>query len=353
MPQKALLALTDQGVLEGKLATTAMKSIETAREERARANFFETLEELLKSFREAFPDCLETREWILWYDNLVKDDAKKKEEGLRRWLHTMESSLSKGSAKYAKAVQHITGKPAVVYHAIAYHDAVAANASSDYFEALDFPGKLKTMDTASANCFWGYMDDLNAYCFAALRRTPPAVPTAAEISANIAQRKNKASDTPVLRQSVNDLWRTLCKECNADAPPPSTFPPRFEERCRERDASVWEEVWKGSSSPEGAPTEAQWDLLQRISALTTVESAIPQDMMAGIESVANKLVMDMQQGKTDLGSLDVEAIGQQVLSQVSQDEIASFANNMDKILPALECIAPAGFPGTNKGKGTR
>ena len=33
-------------------------------------------------------------------------------------------------------------------------------------------------------------------------------------------------------------------------------------------------------------------------------------------------------------------VGQQVLSQVSQEEIASFANNMDKILPALERMAP-------------
>ena len=107
-----------------------------------------------------------------------------------------------------------------------------------------------------------------------------------------------------------------------------------------------------SDAEEEVVEDAAWDILQRIAALTAMDAAIPQDMMSGIESVANKLVMDLQQGKADLGSLDVETIGQQVLSQVSQEDIASFANNMDKIIPALERMAPGmqGVPGFPFGK---
>lgn len=320
-----------------------MKSIEVARAERARANYFQTLEDLLQSLHQTFPDCLETQEWMLWYNNLVKDDPKKKEEGMRRWLHTMESPLSKGSAKYSKAVQSITGHPTAVYHAIAYHDVDAANASSEQLQPLQLPTKVRSMDAANVTTFWGYMEDLNTHCFAALQRPCPVVPTTVEISANIAQRKGKAvaSETPVLRQGVREMWNDLCKECNADTVPlPTAFPPDLEERCRERDVSVWAELWGDATPSATPPTDAQWEIVQRIAALASMESAIPQDMMTGIESVANKLVMDLQQGKADLGSLDVEAIGQQVLSQVSQEEIASFANNMDKILPALERMAP-------------
>ena len=59
-------------------------------------------------------------------------------------------------------------------------------------------------------------------------------------------------------------------------------------------------------------------------------------MMRNIESVANKLVQDVASGRASLDSMDVEAIGQQVLSSVSPEEISAFAGNLDKILPALQ-----------------
>ena len=50
---------------------------------------------------------------------------------------------------------------------------------------------------------------------------------------------------------------------------------------------------------------------------------------------AQQLAKDISAGKADLGSLDLEALGQQVLSNVAPGDVSSFASNLDQILPAL------------------
>ena len=87
---------------------------------------------------------------------------------------------------------------------------------------------------------------------------------------------------------------------------------------------------------DAPPTEEQWGLLDRALGLVTMEGAISAPMMRNIESVANQLVQDLTSGKADLSTLNIEALGQQVLSQVSQEDVSSFAKNLDKIIPALD-----------------
>lgn len=91
---------------------------------------------------------------------------------------------------------------------------------------------------------------------------------------------------------------------------------------------------------EDAPTGEQWELLDKAVGLATMQDAIPQPMMQGIESVANQLVKDLAAGKADLSNLNIEAIGKQVLSNVAPNEVSDFANNLDKILPALQRLQP-------------
>ena len=67
-----------------------------------------------------------------------------------------------------------------------------------------------------------------------------------------------------------------------------------------------------------------------------MESAIPGNMMRGIESVASQLVSDITAGRATMGEIDVEDIGQRVLSSVSTRDVQDFTKNIDKILPAIQ-----------------
>ena len=69
-----------------------------------------------------------------------------------------------------------------------------------------------------------------------------------------------------------------------------------------------------------------------------MKNAIPSNMMSGIERVASSLVRDINSGKMDFASLDVEKIGEQVLQGVGEGDVNDFANSLDKILPALQSM---------------
>jgi hypothetical protein len=312
-------------------------------------SFFEVLQYFVESLEEMFPADLEVKEWALWFRNVVVDNEKKRQEGVAKWVECMQTPLSKGSARYAKAVQSILGSPATVYHAIAYHDAHAADASSLMLQPLCLCEKLQddAMDEMQAKLFWEYMESMNEHAFAAMRISPPTVPTPEQISEDILKRKDKSgaasssTGEPVLRVGMKDLWVQLCATCNEEALTTTACPEivasaAWAQRCKERDLSAWNDLKLSLPPGQTTPTDAQWEVLDRMIAFQVMDSSIPSNMMHGIESMASRLVQDMQSGKADMSSLNMETIGEQVLANVSQEEIASFANNMDKLLPALQ-----------------
>ena len=89
-------------------------------------------------------------------------------------------------------------------------------------------------------------------------------------------------------------------------------------------------------------SEESLSLARRIGSLCTMKNAIPTNMMNGIEKVASTLVRDINNGKVDFASLDVESIGEQVLNGVGEGDVNDFANNLEKILPALQSMGGLG-----------
>ena len=70
------------------------------------------------------------------------------------------------------------------------------------------------------------------------------------------------------------------------------------------------------------------------------QRGVTEKMMSGIEEAAAKLYKDVSTGATNLDELmseqSMEAIGRSVLSSTSEADVAAFAKNLDKILPALQ-----------------
>jgi hypothetical protein len=123
---------------------------------RAISTFFDLARDFAESLCGSFPDCEATRDWKLWLDNVVGDDDARRKEVIDNWIENARRPLKKGSAKYMRAVQSITGEPAMVFHAIAYHDADATHATDELLHALDVPKKLKQLDEEDRKIFWQY-----------------------------------------------------------------------------------------------------------------------------------------------------------------------------------------------------
>ena len=305
--------------------------------ERSKKAYWDLMVDFADSLRSTFPDCAETQDWCLYLKNVVVGDAKREADGLEKWCAGMRTPLKK--AKYAKAVQSITGEPATVYHAFAYRDMDAADASFEALQSLSLPDKVKSMDAETRAVFWQYLDELNKHAM----RDPPTVPTSEAIAADIARRRG-AGTQPVLQHGLAEVWTQLCgckpsRDTLAEVASSKLDETRtVADACRARDPAGPERLAQEFPELTLPLSDERWSLLDKALGLACMENAIPKPMMGAIENVANQLVKDLTTGKTDFANLNLEAIGQQVLTNVSPEEMSSFANNLDKILPALDRI---------------
>jgi hypothetical protein len=350
---------TNHTQTSGETESGAMKPVTS---QRTQEEFWQVMDDFLESLEGAFPSCPSTKEWCLWYNNIVKNSAEKKGEGVRKWYEAMETPLVKGSAKYSKAVLSITGKPVTVYHAVAYKDVDAIATSSPFLNDLDLHGKLKGPDSLGEEdrkIFWDYMSELNILSYRCARQESPKVPTPDEIDKDIAQRK-KATTPSASQNSLATLWTQLCETRGGSRPETSDVKERLTsalatpcgtstvgDLCQKNDeegfrklCEVLPEV-RGKGTP---PDAKQWSALSQIMLMCNIESNVPAPMMKGIESVAMKLADDITSGKTNFADLDLESIGQQVLTNVDPSQIASFAGNIDKLMPLLSQMSIPGMP---------
>lgn len=353
--------------------------------QRALKVHYEVVQEFLENLAQVFPEDAELKDGILFNNNVVMGNETKMIEGVEAWIKNMSEPLKKGSAKYMKAVESITGKPACVHHAFAYRDTAAmyASSSSPTLQRLDLHEKMMQSDVwddKSKSICWEYLDELCRTAYESVPdATPPSVPSRDEIQKDIARRKSSSSSSSATshnngnnsnNQSVNsgvkETFQRICSmrgvnggddlcadtlATNLSKAASKTIRIKNEDvtlgdLCRQNVDKGFYEVMKmchpeGDWSDETTELSSEvWDLTNKCMGLATMKSAIPAPMMSGIENMANKLVNDIASGKADMSSLNVEAIGQQVLSKVSPEEMSEFANNIDKILPALGQLKP-------------
>jgi hypothetical protein len=326
-----------------------MKDIFT---KRAQNNFFETLQFFLESLTINFSDCTGVAQWNEWYTAIKSDEQK--QECVQGWINALDEPLKKKSAKYARAVKSITNHDALVYHAIMYNDVNALMTSSKYFLQLNLSSKVEKLSNENVTILWQYLEELSNSAYASMRRTPPQVPTTSEISADITKRRGLTpSDTSGLKKGLQEMWTKLCEMRNAsnnsiaidaiasqlnELSQNKIDETSMNELCNNHDSKAFAKIievfpYLNGSNPFSAD---EWSLFEKCMSLSTMHSNIPLPMMQGIENIANKLVADINSGKADLSSLNVEAIGQQVLSGVSREDMNEFARNMNKILPAMQ-----------------
>lgn len=68
--------------------------------------------------------------------------------------------------------------------------------------------------------------------------------------------------------------------------------------------------------------------LQRYGQMYVLYTAVPNNMMEKIQSMAMTMAQDMQRGNISPATLDIQALSQQVSEQVSEEDIQHFATNM-------------------------
>ena len=319
-----------------------MESLQT----RTIADLRAVVGDLAESLLGIFPDCGELCAWCATLTNGMDLEG----EALMDFLRTLASHLTTAvphkMVKYDRAVLSITGTPLNVYQVLMYRDAATVAKVFPRLEALRMDEKVRTLSADDAGTFWQFVHEAMQYTLRATQTIPPTVPTTEQIAENIERRRRQRDQiqaaTPPqslsVADGVDDLWKELCH--TRDVKPTSMTDDLAERVARHIAADTDEDAMHLHFPELGAAeySEESLGLARRIGSLCTMRSAIPTNMMNGIEKVAASLVRDINAGTVDFASLDVEKIGEQVLKGVGESDVGEFANNLEKILPALQTM---------------
>lgn len=287
------------------------------------------------------------------------------EAAATQWRELLARPLPK-AVKYAKALQRITGTLPSLLHGIEYQDAGILT-DEEFSRVVKGPVDKDV---------WRALGALTRTMLCATGEDMPQVPTREEIQANItAHRGDKAvrqQDTaaacafktsltalgemadcaPLVARAAAGVERDLCTAWAR-----MTEANDFEQSCVRREvpaASSWgaleeserERVLDALRQPEAeaAPVWAQIDQLNTYGKLT---SQVPSGVMNKIESMASRLASGLQTGAMTMDSVNLQQLGEDVLSGCSSEDLASLSNNLASILPTLQGMAPEMVGGMN------
>ena len=102
----------------------------------------------------------------------------------------LRTPLTRGCAKYARAVHSITDSPAVVYHARCVPRLCRrARRVHSSLEEINLTTKLPTLSVENRDIFWQYVTELSQLSLDYVKEPYPQVPTVDAIAANIHTRR--------------------------------------------------------------------------------------------------------------------------------------------------------------------
>lgn len=260
--------------------------------------------------------------------------------GVEAWLAELRHDLKK--VKYGKAVQSLTGSPATVFHALCYHDAAAAEASSPVLSKLGFARCSEAQEDAAL--WWETVVDSCHSAFRAAKADVPSVPSKQAIADDIQSRKtgSKHGKPAVLLQGADEILRQL--HTRREATPPDDALERFKKLVMDggwqadKSAGAEQALLKALPSLGDSVSGDDWNLLQQATTFVSIDAHVPKGMMSGIEHVAQDLAGDGSMETLASAALDpkfMSKIGERVLGGVSSDDVSQFASNIDKLLPII------------------
>ncbi len=330
----------------------------------ARKQFTEFASVWFDFLLEHFPTCENTKDLKIFFNGVVVPSTSKTDEQIELWYESLTTPLNQKRTKYAKAVERITQQPCTIYHAISYRDVATLKhtMTSEMLTRVDIFTKYDSaqIDEETKATGWKLLDKMNAACLEFKEQNAPQVPTRAEIQENIRMRNAKPDEVPSMAKAFHTHYNALCTMLNA-----ANAIENASEAEIKQHMSKWNAFSRDTTDGEKNSTlcqnsdpralkplercfpdlvvpadqhanETLWKNITQLNGFAAVTENIPSDMMGRIETMANKLADDIVSGKTDMGSVNLQEIGEQVLAGGNEADMSKFASSIDQLMPALQ-----------------
>lgn len=337
--------------------------METVFVKKAREQFLDFSTMWIEYMVEAFPDCEETKDCHIYMTSVVKNSEAKLVEHVDKWFNKMQKPLNARKTKYAKAIERIIGSQAVIYHALAYKDmsALRENLDSNIVERVNLFEKYERSSDEVKSIILQFLDKISVAAYDAKNVKLPHVPTRLEIQDNINQRREKPEEAPSMTRAFQTHLNAMCRQLNdppllehaddakirqwmsrwnavanatTDGVKNSTLCSQKDARAAKALSEEFSEI-PGLAQPDKM-SDSVWTNVAQLNGFSAVTESIPTKMMGRIESMASRLADDIVAGRTDMASVNLSDIGQQVLSGCNEEDMSQFAGNIDTLLPALQ-----------------
>jgi len=352
-------------------------------------HFIETMLEMLEMWREKFPNCERTAEYLVYFTGVIVGTSAKEVEEIETWNSTMSLQINPKQAKYAKAVERILGEPATCYLACEYKDIDALFGSSQPSESMR---KMNVVERYKSDAFsledkalfWKFVQSLNQHALAYLNMDIQKAPSREEIQENIRKYKQTKeiqtgppSMVKAFHSSFTAFADVLCDlnlesstafkkhvvkadpdELLSDWTEMLTTNTEFSTKCSETDIEwlVTAANWTAIPTEYRTPVKTALStkdqsgqlcgILDQMNSFCSVRKHIPNGMMGQIENYALKLANDINSGKCDLNNINLQQIGQDVLQNCDSGEMMQMADNIGQLLPTLQSLQK-GLGGVN------
>ena len=90
-----------------------------------------------------------------------------------------------------------------------------------------------------------------------------------------------------------------------------------------------------------------WQYIYKLKNLSDIYNAVPSKVLGAVEQTAGNFVEQLSQGKLDLANLDLNKLGEDMLSHMSDEDMAKFESELPEIFQAL--TEAMGTPGGSQG----
>lgn len=267
------------------------------------------------------------------------------------WYHHMTTTLDSKRIKYAKAIERIIGEPGINYHACYHKDSNGLPCKINETNLKDVCNMLIDKEK---DIFWKYIEHINRAAFTYKEYTPAKAPSKSDIQANIKARKlteNQSNDNSVL-QAFYSSFKRLADDCDCKEKYSNNTDdeikkfqtawqklctPEFIEMCNTKNLTAVSEITQAYPGMQFTDIVSNdtWKTIHQLNSFAAVNQNIPTNMMGRIENMANVLAGNIARGKMDMSSINLNDIGKEVLSGCSEHDMQNFAQNIDKLLPAL------------------
>ena len=82
-----------------------------------------------------------------------------------------------------------------------------------------------------------------------------------------------------------------------------------------------------------------WQYIATLKTYADLYTAVPKEVMGKIESVAGNIGEQLSRGELDLAHMDLNKIGQTLLSDLTPDELSGFEGNLPDIISSMSNVA--------------